>query len=1299
MARVHVYKRSLNAVTTAINSENSQSKMGDEILKQIKQEPCNANDEDLYDTYKFIKYESEYNMPNDMSKDDCDDDKLVHCRGTPVNIIDNEMEKKALSVGHIGTNSRKRKRHDRHSVKDEDLKEEKRLKKSIVMRRLRKGQHVRRVRCKTCFLLFSNVHALYCHEIHYNKKDLPVKDVTDFKRRLSCNFCPRTFKQKSYIQAHLYHHHGADLGIDVDKNSVSNDTHNSHSGTQKEKKMRQTTLMEYMSSLNQSKCPQKCNNLNNSDFNQQEIIKQKLGLNNNQPFVKIHVDSNTMKILLGISPDQNDSSKPSTSDSQSSNSYKVYTLRSSDNSKKMDKTDWRDIDGISENINLLSICKKCTVPLVRCDNKSVIGSTSQLITPSTQVPGENNGMSLKHQRSRSRSKNVKPTSRISTPRNSIPKDSNSSSSTPKRLLGKNSPSKNTTLQLRMKKMLSRKLANRRSLYKQIKCSAKQETFSEEVDVEDLEALPSEEEPNLTTIQSTKSINNLKLNELRVSLIKLPEIKQELDTPNTPTNSNAIFHCTICQIPFFSERKRDKHVRKFHVAYISSICTARCNSKRYMLKHYLREHCIWGRNSCCVCRQFFRSRLLLKRHLLLHCIKVTLSKNEKLPSNAIVKCNYNSKKYKATASLRPCVMGYKEIESSQAVEREDNNDRALKTVNDQQQAIQADGQQATETAADGQQATQIQADRQATQTQVDQQQTIEIQADQQQASQIVLNKMQNSFEDNAVIYLSENDDYEVMGSAEEPVLDPLYTSNDLSMCNFKKETRITLTSNENMVYNENMVQSNVSNNNAPVSILSSMLNNTKQKFPCSICGQQFQKLESLWQHKRTYTQSLQNSCTMCGMSFSNRKILKNHINTTHNPQMRNFYKLHCQFCDQGFRTENNLRIHELHYHATAETIDNEKVTELIQISNVESNVNNFQRMCNVCGLIFNSYERYQLHYMYYLKSHIFPCKFCEKIFQGLYKLHNHNKLYHYPESTRASYKYRCPICNEGFTIETHFHGHMSHVHKKERYASLTNIVPTSPCYDNTKKSYVCSKCHLQCSTIMELMEHIENYSDNGNYQCQQCHRKCCTQAVLNRHINLTHSDSLRNGYRCGICGEVLLSNTSLSCHQKHAHHLLENLENFTVARETSDTDPCEIELNAVSDNEVLPMIGESDNEMTVSTDSVVFIHNSASPVIVSGKCNISCPICVVRFDKELYLKQHLAEYLDVGDYKCDECQRRFANSEFLRKHVVNHVRPGMSPSKYYCSVCNENFQSSIVYESHIAHLHARVFLNDMSPINA
>ncbi|XP_046832902.1 uncharacterized protein LOC124430412 isoform X1 [Vespa crabro] len=1355
MARVREFKRSLDAVNTNIDFKDLTRFSTEGNL--IKQEPCDRNDVDSYDTCMPTIIESEdINSINIIENNISPKENICSQTESLCNITTNQIQKKSSSMDHAVTGNIKCIQKEKDIlVIDEKNENKKALRKSNDIKRFNKkqGRDMRitkekknAIYCEICSLSYENLNQLKRHKNFYAKQNnyfcsnclsnscshirLKIDENVQKSSKYCCHFCKRMFQRKISLQSHLFHLHGKEIRVNVEDDSFSiNNSTVSYSGTSKKKKMRQKTMVEYIIRHNKEDAKKSSENLNSSNVNNVlTIIKQEnewmddeagksstdkivasvprtsQKSNDNrlqkQPFVKIHVDSNMMKTLLGISCLSNDddddddyleksflynSNRNSNKHTDNSNNIngKRYALRSLNNSIEVNNSEPSTIvrknDQSGNKVReLLTMCKKCTISLIRCDDKLTTRSTwdsSKFVTSSSQVLQPVNRIFRKRRFSQRKSNSNESPSKNSFSRNNNSKDfikNDSSVRSPpvkirKRITNSKSSSSITLNAKRSRKFRSRRKkrsGRRRTLLKKVKLDLRKNESLEKGNHTNSKNSSPQKESYSKEIENKQSANAIvELKEVKVSLIKLPEIKKELIVSGINENATAnasykTFSCTICDMLLNTERHLKKHMKKYHTAYMSSICRARYASKRLLLKHYLREHDMWV-CKCCVCYQFFSSRLSLKQHLLLHCIRITLSKNDRPLSSKNMKCHSNVKRYKCKRTALKILL------RSQSTEHQnDRNERKMEyqEIDDNNRKKPKEYLHVSS------------IENLTNRVNESKENNVGVlgEVNDRQPDQAVSVELTKPFEsNNTEVSHSRNND-----SIEEPIPDTPSAAGESTICNEDRQI--------DLILHTNVIQPDDNyNNEITKSGIDATVN--KQKYPCSICGTQFQKPENLFQHIRTYDHSFNNFCEICGLFFSKKKILKTHNNTTHNSAICSLYTLHCQFCNQGFRTENNLRIHELHYHASTITINNIRVTEFLKVSNGGIN-SSLPMLCNICGLSFNTFERYQLHSMYYYKGHIFPCTFCGNIFHGLNMVHRHNKLFHYPRNNSTSYKYKCSICYEGFAIESYFHAHKLHVHSNKEHieSPISNLALNSMHYNKMNKSYICSKCNIEFYSIAELMIHVEYYSNRGNYLCLKCPRKCCTLSILSEHIDLTHNDNkLMIGHKCGICGEILMSDISFLYHQNHLHSDVEERQVVSFSYKYSNTD---LNINNIVDNDKL---------MVVDKEPVVIVHGPTSSFVSLEKCNISCPICAVKFEKEVHLKKHLAEYLDFGDYQCNECQRHFVNSDLLKKHIENHLAPGMPLTKYYCTVCNENCKTSTVLESHVAHLHARVIFKDVS----
>ncbi|XP_050494312.1 uncharacterized protein LOC126875564 [Bombus huntii] len=115
--------------------------------------------------------------------------------------------------------------------------------------------------------------------------------------------------------------------------------------------------------------------------------------------------------------------------------------------------------------------------------------------------------------------------------------------------------------------------------------------------------------------------------------------------NIKVYQQKIIQCHICKKSFSSKENLHEHMKLFHTIYISSICNARYTSMYKLLTHYLRQHIVFKRRECCVCYEKFDTSALLKRHMILHCLKTIRSKKDASPVDVEINCNAFKKQHK------------------------------------------------------------------------------------------------------------------------------------------------------------------------------------------------------------------------------------------------------------------------------------------------------------------------------------------------------------------------------------------------------------------------------------------------------------------------------------------------------------------------------------------------------------------------------------------------------------------------------------------------------------------------------
>ncbi|XP_050582889.1 uncharacterized protein LOC126918702 isoform X2 [Bombus affinis] len=439
--------------------------------------------------------------------------------------------------------------------------------------------------------------------------------------------------------------------------------------------------------------------------------------------------------------------------------------------------------------------------------------------------------------------------------------------------------------------------------------------------------------------------------------------------NFKVNQQKIFQCHICKKSFSLKENLREHVKLSHAIYMSSICNARYTSMNKLLTHYLRQHIVFKRRECCVCYEKFDTSALLKRHMILHCLKTIRSKKDVLPVDVEINCNAFKKQHK-------CQGCRKRFWLYSCLKQHENVCHRMKVLIHKQRAPR-------------------------------------------------VNHLSRSLKEPSDMELGivQSPDLEQMldvpGGMTGPLENYLAPSTLITDDTFSSSFD-TAAKSKRLLNGIACVKGYQADN----------MNRTR--FPCTTCGTQFRTFQNLCIHERTYCQTVTEKCNVCNTMFSTKRLLQLHMLATHAPSCSMNYKFFCKFCNQGFVKKSKVQIHERHFHIGQNP-------GLVLNSDC---ILKDKPICNICHLLFESYERFVEHNMYYYKGKDFLCAICSKSFQGMYKFHHHNKLEHYPDELWKLYPYKCDTCNEGFSYESHFHAHKLHVHSHDSPADEARDRDTS-----------------------------------------------------------------------------------------------------------------------------------------------------------------------------------------------------------------------------------------------------------------
>lgn len=665
------------------------------------------------------------------------------------------------------------------------------------------------------------------------------------------------------------------------------------------------------------------------------------------------------------------------------------------------------------------------------------------------------------------------------------------------------------------------------------------------------------EPNSTQSETSDAKNNVVLKELEISLERLKterienNLKVEMDAE---IQNGDCFTCEICMVNFPTISNKDLHVKLSHVAYMSSICNARYTTKYRLLQHYLREH-IFRSNQCCVCNELLSDFIKLKQHLNHHCLKYIQNKDDQYPLNVDIKCS--------TKETYTCFKCGKILSSHLGLVHD-----CYGPIREEMGKVQENSIRKTNMSSDVILPINNDDANESTITHDERIQNDELLNN--KPAQI-LNKIQTT----SVNEKSRNNEEELKIIEDLNIIEENLQIDENNQNSFSRKAIFIVEDikdiNESQEPNKFSEANNLTvNDQATTNVQSNVTESVSRVYPCGVCGKKFQNLKNWEQHMRIFSRATE-FCPLCNTAFSSKRYLQTHIAAAHVPQLSKNYDFHCVFCNQGFLKKCELRPHVLHLHGRQML---EAITPDFHSNQEKSNGN---VTCCICNLAFESPDRYMEHKMYYYKNHKFRCLICSKDFQGMYMYHHHNKFLHYPEDKRKSYNYKCDICNEGFTHELHLHSHNMHVHpNKENLTKITKQLEKrdQPVIDVEKEDkemlylymnqqkrtthlsstdYICQICQFQCADAKDLKNHELFYTNGGDFKCNLCNRQCKTLDLLDQHKSLSHiCRDVYNEHVCNNCGEVLTSIVSLKCHEKHFHANLASHDNANNCKDCDQT---------------------------------------------------------------------------------------------------------------------------------------------------
>jgi len=235
----------------------------------------------------------------------------------------------------------------------------------------------------------------------------------------------------------------------------------------------------------------------------------------------------------------------------------------------------------------------------------------------------------------------------------------------------------------------------------------------------------------------------------------------------------------------------------------------------------------------------------------------------------------------------------------------------------------------------------------------------------------------------------------------------------------------------------------------------------------------------------------------------------------------------------------------------------------------------------------------------------------------------NSKTHKCAKTTATKLLPCKQCSKQFSRASNLYQHINSAHE-------------------SNKEFQCDKCDKTFSHAKNLKRHRSTHT-NEDLVCQFCKTKFDTTKALHNHKQLKHPGQMK--MKCDKCNKSFQHELSFKVHSDYCH----------------------------SDKKCKQCHKQFTNLKTLRRH-VISIHEKA--------LIYECDMCDSKFSVQNKLHLHKLKEHENVEFKCANCDKKFAHTTNLKKHLEKCKPEAPSKLPFQCDICHRSFRFELTCKHHI-----------------